>query len=46
MDGYILSGWRLGVRNSEKVRKMPCYPNEGSIMVDGDTVIVKMSNDY
>lgn len=28
------------------VREMPCYPNKGSIVVDGDTVIVKMSNGY
>lgn len=32
--------------NDKDVKKMPCYPEEGSIVVDGDTVIVKMSNAY
>ena len=48
-------GIKLDVANEETyekylkdkdVKKMPCYPEEGSIVVDGDTVIVKMSNEY
>ena len=31
---------------SEEVKKMPCYPNDDAIIVDGETVIVKISNDY
>lgn len=31
---------------SKEVKKMPCYPNDDAIIVDGETVIVKISNDY
>ena len=31
---------------SEEFKKMPCYPDNGSIIVDDDIVVIKISNKY
>ena len=32
--------------DSIKVKSMPTYPSNGSIVVNGDDIIIKLSNDY
>ncbi len=41
---YASEEWRVALYNDKRVKKMPCYPDNGSIRVIDGTVVIKLED--